>query len=113
LYQYVLEVGNPAWVPLLKLDPSQYSTIASTTFTAGSATINIPIASITGDSATAVADYIVRYNISNANPVATAFTYSIVGTDLRIVIKAAEFSSTTWSDLAGSKNVHLFISYVA
>jgi hypothetical protein len=113
LYQYVIEVGNPAWVPILKLDPSQYSTIASTTFTAGSATINIPISSITGDAATAVADYIVRYSVSNSNPVATAFTYSIVGTDLRIIIKAAEFASSTWSDLVGSKNVHLFISYVA
>ncbi len=113
LYQYVLEVGNPAWIPLLKLDPSQYSTIASTTFTAGSATINIPISSITGDAGTVVADYIVRYNISNSNPVATAFTYSIVGTDLRIVINAAEFASAAWSNLAGSKNVHLFISYVA
>jgi hypothetical protein len=113
LYQYIIEVGNPAWVPILKLDPSQYSTIASTTFTAGSTTINIPISSITEDSGTVVADFIIRYNIANANPVATAFTSSIVGTDLRIVIKAAEFASTTWSDLAGSKDVHLFISYVA
>ena len=113
LYQYVIEVGNPAWIPLLKLDPSQYSIIASTTFTTGSTTINIPISSITGDSGTAVADFIIRYSIANANPVATGFASSIVGTDLRIVIKASEFASSVWSDLTGSKDVHLFISYVA
>lgn len=113
LYQYVEEVGNPTWIPLLKLNPSQYSTISSTTFTAGSTTISIPISALTEDSGTNVSDFIIRYNIANSNPVATAFTSSILGTDLRIVIKAAEFSSSTWSDLSGNKNVHLFISYLA
>ena len=112
LYQYVEEVGNPAWITVLKLDPSQYSTIASTTFTTGSATINVPIANLTTDAGTTVSDFIIRYNISNTNPVATSFTASIVGTDLRIVISAVEFASSVWSALTGSKNVHLFISYV-
>lgn len=113
IYQYVLEVGNPEWIPLLKLDPSQYSVIATTSFTTGSTTINIPINTITSDSGTVVTDFIIRYNIANASPVATSFTPSIVGTDLRLVITAAEFASTTWSNLTGSKDVHLFISYVA
>ena len=112
MYQYVLEVGSPAWVPVLQLNPSQFSTIATTTFTAGSTTINVPIASLTTDAGTVAADYIVRYNISNGtDPVASSFTYSIVATDIVIVITAAKYSASAWSDLTGSKDVHLFISY--
>jgi hypothetical protein len=112
MYQYVLEVGSPTWVPVLQLNPSQFSTIATTTFTAGSTTISIPIASLTTDAGTVAADYIIRYNISDGtNPVASSFTYSIVSTNIVIVITAAKYSASVWSDLTGSKDVHLFISY--
>jgi hypothetical protein len=112
MYQYVLEIGSPVWVPVLQLNPSQFSTIATTTFTAGSTTITIPVASLTTDAGTVAADYMIRYNISNGvEPVASSFTYSIISTDIVIVITAAKYASATWSDLAGSKDVHLFISY--
>lgn len=117
LYQYVLEVGSPVWTPILALNPSQYSAIATTTFTAGSATINIPVSNLTTSSTVTASKFIIRYNISNANQIATGFTYSITGTypsqNISIVIKAASWNGTTWSNLTGSQDVHLFISYKA
>jgi hypothetical protein len=112
LYQYIEQVGNPAWVRILQLNPSQYSSIVSTTFTAGTGTVTIPIADITGDTGVSVSDFIVRYNIANSIPVSSGFTSSIVGTNLVITINAVSYSTGTWSDLTGSKDVHIFISYI-
>jgi hypothetical protein len=117
LYQYLLEVGNPVWTPILKLDPSQYSNISTTTFTSGAATISIPVSELTTNSGTTVDDFIIRYNIKNANPVSSGFTYSVTGTDpnknIVIAISGISYSGGTWSNLAGAQDVHLFISYKA
>ena len=110
--QYILQVGSPTWVALLDIDVPQYSVISSASFTTGSATITIPIASLTTDTGTTASDFVIRYNISNANPVATSFTSSIVSTDIQIVISGIEYSGGSWSNLSGSKDVHLFISYI-
>jgi hypothetical protein len=110
--QYILQVGSPTWVALLDIDVPQYSLISSATFTTGSATITIPIASLTTDTGTTAADFVIRYNISNSNPVATSFTSSIVSTNIQIVISGIEYSGGSWSNLSGSKDVHLFISYI-
>jgi hypothetical protein len=46
----------------------------------------------------------------------SAFTYSLTGThpnkNIAIVVKAASFDGTTWSNLTGEQKVHLFISYI-
>lgn len=116
LYQYIEQVGNPAWVRILQLNPSQYSAIEDVEFTVGSVdgtgTITIPIDTITGDTGVSVSDFIIRYNIAGSNPIASTFTPSIVGTDLIITIEAIEYSSGNWIDLSGNQDVHLFISYV-
>jgi hypothetical protein len=113
----LLEVGNPVWTPILKLDPSQYSNISTTTFTAGAATISIPVSELTTNSGTTVDDFIIRYNIKNANPVSSGFTYSVTGTDpnknIVIAINGISYSGGTWSNLTGAQDVHLFISYKA
>jgi hypothetical protein len=115
LYQYVLEVGSPVWVPVLRLNPSQYSVISSTTFTAGSATVAIPVSNLTTVNGVNASNFIIRYNIVNANQIASGFTYSITGTypnqNISIVIKAASWNGTTWSNLTGAQDVHFFISY--
>lgn len=110
--QYILQVGSPTWVALLDIDVPQYSLISATTFTAGAGTVTIPISSLTTDTGTVAADYVIRYNISNSNPIATSFTYSIVSTNIVIAINAIEYSGGSWSNLSGSKNVHLFVSYI-
>lgn len=115
MYQYVLEVGTPTWTPVLKLNPSQYSTIATTTFTAGATTINIPVSNLTTVNGVSASNFIIRYSIANSTAVSSGFTYSITGTypsqNIAIVINAASWNGTTWSNLTGSKDVHLFISY--
>jgi len=116
LYQYILAPGGPEWTPILLLNPSQFSAISSTTFTTGSATINIPVSSLTTANVTDVTKFIVRLNVENANAVASAFTYSLTGThpnkNIAIVVKGASWNGTTWSNLTGAQNVHLFISYI-
>jgi hypothetical protein len=110
--QYILQVGSPTWTPLLDIDVPQYSLISATTFTAGSGSVTIPISSLTSDTGTTASDYVIRYNISNTNPVASSFTSSIVSTNIVVTLNAIEYSGGSWSNLSGSKNVHLFISYI-
>jgi hypothetical protein len=116
LYQYIEQVGNPAWVRILQLNPSQYSAIEEVDFSAGSTIgtgiITIPINDITGDTLVAVSDFIIRYNISGNNPISSNFVPTIVGTDLVITIEAIEYSGGNWADLSDTVDVHLFISYV-
>lgn len=116
LYQYLVQVGNPAWVEILSFTIPQYSVIADTDFsigsTLGSVTVNVPIAALTLDSGVATTDFVVRYNIQGDNPIASNFTTAIVGTDLAITIEAIEFVTGSWSSLSGAHDIHLFISYV-
>lgn len=112
LYQYIEQVGNPAWVRILQLNPSQYSAIKTVSFSSGTGTITIPISDLTGDTGVSVSDFIIRYNIDGTNPVATSFTSAIVSTNLVITVKCAEYSGGSWSNITASKNVHLFISYL-
>lgn len=111
LYQYLLQVGNPTWTKILQLNPSQYSAIATTTFSSGSTTVNVPLAALTSASSPLLANFVIRMNINNANPVASAFVPTISGTNLQLAITAAQYSSGSWGNLTGSKDVHLFISY--
>jgi hypothetical protein len=112
LFQYVLSIGVPSWEEIGSITLPQYSTIASATFTTGSATLSIPLASLTSDPSPTASQFVVRFNISNSTtPVASSFTTAIVSTNLNITITAAQWSGGTWSNLTGSKDVHLFISY--
>ena len=46
------------------------------------------------------------------NPLRTQNTVpTISGTNLQLAITAAQYSSGSWGNLTGSKDVHLFISY--
>jgi hypothetical protein len=114
LYQYILEVGSPAWVRVLRLNPSQYSAQIATAFTTGTGTIVVPISLLTSDAGTTAAKYTIRYSIEDTSPVATAFTYTVDSNNINITVKAASWNGTTWSNLNGvSKDVHLFISYLS
>jgi hypothetical protein len=116
LYQYVTEAGNPVWTPVLKLNPAQYSTIATTTFTTGSTTITVPVKNLTAINGVILSNFVIRYKILNANPIADAFTVTLTGTypnqNLSIVLNGISYNGSTWSQLTGSQDVHLFISYL-
>lgn len=119
LYQYIPEVGGPAWARTLQLNPQQNSQISLASFDTGEATLDIPVSIITGDTTVTDDQFIVRYNLENnaGNPVATSFTYSIETVlsvkYIRLVIKGAEWDGTDWSLLSGSHKVHTFISYLS
>lgn len=119
LYQYVPEVGGPAWQRVLKLNPSQNSKISVISFEDGVGLVELPLSTITSDTAVTVAQFIIRFNLENAsnNPVASSFTYSIetiLGVKyLRITINAAAWDGSEWSQLNGSHKVHTFVSYLS
>ena len=119
LYQYVPEIGSPAWQRVLKLNPSQFSTIAVVSFEDGEGTLNIPTSNITTDPTITAAQFIIRYSFESTSgfPVASSFTYAIetiLGVRyLKIVFKGVEFDGTDWVSLAGSFKVHTFVSYLS
>jgi hypothetical protein len=113
MFQYTIQPGGNilTWVEAVNLVLSQYSVISTTSFTAGATTINIPTNQLTTDSGTVPDDYVVRYSIEGSNPISSAFTYAIVGSNIAITINAIEYSGGSWSNLSGNKDVHLFITY--
>ena len=116
LYQYVSEPGGDTWIQVLKINPTIYSENHLTTYTAGAASIVIPIADIvtvTGTPLTAD-NFNVQYSIAHDNPVASGMAVpTLVGTNLTINFTAAEYSGSTWSDFSGEVVTHLFITIVA
>jgi hypothetical protein len=119
LYQYVPQIGTPTWQRVLKLNPSQYSSISVATFEDGSATLDIPISNITTDPTIGINQFIFRYSLENSAgfPISSSFTYSLETVlsvrYLRIVFKAIEFDGTEWLNLSGSYKVHTFVSYLS
>jgi hypothetical protein len=107
MYQLVPEVGNPQWVRILKLNPSQYSTIQTASFTDGA------------DTTVITTQFTIRYSIESADevPIASSFTYSLPTVSgiryLRINLKAIKYESSAWADLSGNQKIHLFVSYLA
>lgn len=113
LYQYVIEVGSLVWTKVFSINPTQYTTKKVQTFASGSTTVLIPISQFTTGTVSLLSTFTITYTIEGTNPIATSFTPSIVGTDLSIVIKAIEYSGGSWSNLSGTKNVNMLVSYRA
>ena len=117
MYQYVSQPGTNAWVSVLKVNPAIYSSIRTVSFTSGSGSTTIPISDIvtvSGSPLTA-SNFNVQFQIEGANPIASSMEIPALagaGTNLVINFDAIEYSGGTWSNLSGSKIVHLFISIV-
>jgi len=117
MYQYISSPGANTWVPVLKVSPAIYSSIETVSFTSGAGSITIPISSIvtvTGSPLTA-SNFNVQFQIEGANPIASSMEIPALagaGTNLVINFDAIQYSGGTWSNLSGSKVVHLFISIV-
>lgn len=116
LYQYQNQGPANSWVPLFKLIPNTYSHNYSKSFVDGETQINIPVSSITSESASATS-FNVQLNVINDNPVSTSTTIETVqvidGIDvLPITIKAVEYVDSSWDNLSGTKIVHVFITVV-
>jgi hypothetical protein len=115
LYQYVLQPGGETWVEVLKISPTIYTEIRTTTFTSGNASMSIPISSISSITGLTAENFAVRYSIAHSNPIASSMqipTLSSPGDTLVVNLDAVESSSGTWQNLSGEVTVHLFISIV-
>jgi hypothetical protein len=119
LYRFSPAPGGSVWLPLLQLNPSQYSKIQVQNFDEdGDTSFSIPIGLITSDTLTSQQKnrFIIRYSLESVDllPIASSFTYSIVpeGNNLSISINAAQLSGESWIPLSGAHSVHLFISYI-
>lgn len=117
MYQYVSQPGGNTWVEVLSINPAIYSAIQTLSFSSGSASTTIPISNIvtvTGSPLTA-SNFNVQFQIEGANPIAASMEIPALagaGTNLVINFDAVQYSGGTWSNLTGSKTVHLFISIV-
>lgn len=115
LYQYILQPGGETWVEVLRIAPTLYTEVRTTTFTSGSATISIPISSISSVTGLTASNFAVRYSIAYTNPIASSMQIPALvspGDTLVINLDAVESSSGTWQNLTGEVTVHLFISIV-
>lgn len=117
LYQYQNLGAINSWVPLFKLIPNTYSQNYSKIFVSGEAEINIPVVSITESQNLEATNFNIQLNVINSNPVSTSLTIGAIqivdgNQVLPISIKAVEYSGSSWSELSGTKIVHVFITVV-
>jgi hypothetical protein len=114
LYIYLRTPSGNSWVPTLKLQPAIYVEKRTALFTNGNTSISIPIRNISpGGVVTNIARYTILLNINHPNPTAFSITAQDVnGPNLVFSIRALEFVSSTWQNLAGNVELALNISVV-
>jgi hypothetical protein len=117
MHQYVSAPGGNTWVEVLKVSPAIYSSIRDVTFASGQGAITIPIADIAVVSGSALdsSRFNIQYKIAGNNPIASSFVVPELegaGVNLVIQLKAIEYVSSSWAQLSGDKEVHMFISIV-
>jgi len=118
LYQYTIELSNPVWIKILKINSSNYSIKESLSFDInGDAYKEIPISSITSDVSPLLADFVINVDIESADPVSFGFIPTITGVGankkLRIDINALTYQALAWIKLTGSNTVHFSVAYKA
>ena len=115
LYQYISKPTGFTWEPILKLQPSIYSSKVERLFDVnGIATITIALSDIVSDTTyTDSEKYIAQITPTTTNPVAlTINSKSVIGTNLVIVVEAVTYSSGTWSALTGNQGLLLNITVI-
>jgi hypothetical protein len=115
LYQYVSQPGGYTWIEILKISPTLYTSIRSTVFAEGTASISIPVVNITTTTGLSAENFAIRYSIAHTNPIASSMSIPVLtgeGDTLVINISAVESTSGTWQNLDSEVTVHLFISIV-
>lgn len=111
MYQYVIQLGSPAWVFLKALSSvaNEFANRVATTYDSNGYAIVLysPV-----PSGATVADYVVTHNIRNSTEVvASSQDLAILSGELYVVIKAAKLSGGTWSNLTGNYYTDLRIYY--
>lgn len=117
MYQYISAPGGNTWTEVLQIKPAIYSSIETVAFSSGSGSVTIPISNIVNVSGSPLtaSNFNIQYQIENANPIAASMEIPALvgpGTNLVVNFDAVQYSGGSWSALAGSKTVHLFVSIV-
>lgn len=119
LYQYKYVDSVLAWHAYLKLLPNQFNANYSVAFTSGVGTISVEIPSIalpTTGAAYSASNFNIQATVSNSSPTAVSVEIGTVTPGdiytLPITIRAAQYSSSTWSSVNSTKLVYLAISVV-
>jgi hypothetical protein len=118
MYQYIAGDGGAlTWTEVVSLVPNTYSVNRSVTFVNGDATVsNIALTDIIDSgsvSGLTSANFNVQYSILGSSPIASSISVSNPsGGNLPITFHASEFDGTTWSDVSGSKTIHILITVV-
>lgn len=102
LFIYNPKITGDDWDQVLRLNPPIYNRNVEETFTAGLATISIPVADILppGVVVTGPYDYVVNLTPINSDPtLLTINSQSVSGSNLEIVIEGIKYSSGSWSNL--------------
>lgn len=111
VYQYISKPAGNTWEAVSLLVKPGYSKIHSLNFTAGSASVSIPIANIAPTLTNPqTSNFAVTTTFENANAVASSIvSKQISSSNLIVTIKAAEYNGS-WSDLSGAKSVVININ---
>lgn len=114
LHQYLNDAGVNKWIQVGKFAPLTYNTVATKTFTSGSASFTFDINSMFGINTT-TKDFVITHNIiGTSNTISSVITQpTLTTTVLSFDIKAKSFNGTSWEDLTGSQKVMLSISISA
>lgn len=120
IFQYQNEPGGPVWNQIVKLYPNIYATNKTDTFVNGLMEINIPVINIvkltTAQTLTS-SNFNIQHNVLSSNPVSSSISIGEVVTleglvTLPISINGVEYVDGAWSEISGTKTVHLLITVV-
>ena len=117
LYQYKSEPGGNTWVEVLKLNPTIYNGLHTTTYVDGVAQVIIPISNIVTVTGTPLVSskFVVQYSIAHVNPVSSAISVPALigdGSNLVLDFTAVEYAASTWQNLDEEVTTHMLISIV-
>lgn len=115
LYIYNPKVVGNQWDQVLKLQQPFYAIDEEITFTSGSATLSIPLASIlpSGVTESDPDKYIVTFTPNASDPVVvTVNSKSIVSTNLQLTLEGIKYASSTWAVLNETINLYTHVAVV-
>lgn len=115
LYIYNPKVVGDQWDQVLKLQQPFYAIDQQVTFSAGIATLSIPLANIlpTGITQSDPNKYIISLIPKAADPIVlTINSKTIVSTNLQIVLESIKYFSSTWTALNETININVHVAVI-
>ena len=115
LYIYNPKVVGNDWDQVLKLQLPFYAIEEEITFTAGSATLSIPLSNIIPAGATESDPnkYVVTITPKALNPaVVTVNSKTIASTNLQVTLSGIKYSSSTWAVLNETISIYVHVAVI-